>query len=230
LCVRKFKIFNFIILSIATSLIFLALYLTIKAETCDNPIYFQDKPLKNVAFSFDVPGCDQILEELLTTLGEKNIRATFFITDSWLKRNEEQAKEILLKDQEIGKRTSTSFNLKHINQEELSDKFNSFRLLCLDLLEYEPYLFRPYSGEYNQLTVATAKEHNYQTIMWSIDAKDTHYDCPEDILEQTKSQIHYGAVVKFSGSSYLSSALELLIPYLQKNGYEIVPVSKLING
>ena len=230
MCVRKIKVFNYILLFSAALLIFITLYLTIKAETGDNPFYFQDKPLKHVAFSFDVPGCDQILEDLLITMEEKNIHSTFFVTESWLKRNEDQVKKILLKGHEIGKRTSTSFSIKNIDQNELSDKFDTFRILCLDLLEYEPYLFRPSSGEYNQLIVATAAENNFQTIMWSIDAKDTQYDGSEDILEQIKSRMHYGAVVKFTGSPYLSSALELLILYLRENDYEIVPVSELIKN
>ena len=92
-------------------------------------------------------------------------------------------------------------------------------------------LFRPPSGDYNNLVITTARECGYYPIQWDVDSLDWK-DYGTDSIVSTVCEHKYlgnGSIILLhNGSTYTAQALEAVIQGLQARGYTLVPVSELI--
>ena len=92
-------------------------------------------------------------------------------------------------------------------------------------------LFRPPLGAYDNEVVRTARENGYYTIQWSVDSMDWKDQGAEAIVETVCSHkdLDNGAIILcHNGAKYTVQALDEMLTRIKSQGYEIVPVSRLI--
>lgn len=219
-----------LLLIVAGSVTAVFVYSAINTEADTGPYYFCDTSEQKVAFSFELAWEEGYLEEIIGILEAEEIAASFFMSSSWLSRNPDSAKSILVKGHEIGKHSFSTIPFIELSEEEISLEFKNFNELTTGILEYRSRLFRPPYGDINTYVVDAAKKHGYRTVLWSVDSNDYMADNSDEIFEQVTSRLHYGGIINFRISSeYLPGALPMIISYLRENGYEIVSISKLID-
>ena len=96
----------------------------------------------------------------------------------------------------------------------------------------EPTLFRAPYGDYNNTLIETVKGLNMHEIQWNVDSLDWKDPTPQQIYERVVGKVQPGSIVLLhNGAKNTPAALPSILETLQKQGYEIVPISQLIyNG
>jgi len=95
----------------------------------------------------------------------------------------------------------------------------------------EMNLFRPPYGDYDDAVILNATKNGYYTIQWDVDSLDwKDYDA-ETIISNVCSHKSLGngsIILCHNGAKHTAEALDAMLTNLENQGYEIVPISKLI--
>ena len=101
-----------------------------------------------------------------------------------------------------------------------------------EITGYTSFLFRPPYGDYNSTLIDTVYGCNFYPIEWDVDSLDWKDYGTDNIIKTvtTHKALKNGSIILMhNGAKYTAEALESVITGLQSQGYEIVPVSQLIN-
>jgi len=196
----------------------------------ENPIYFVYTDENKISLSFDAAwGCEHT-EDILNILADNNIKATFFLTNIWLKDYPEMAKKIADNGHEIAMHSTTHPHMNSLSKEQIIKELEDNKALIEATTSYQPILFRMPFGEYNNLVINTVKELGYYPIQWSIDSLDWQDTATaQSITERVTAKLHSGAIILMhNNGTYTSAALVEIISFAQSAGYEFVPIGELI--
>jgi polysaccharide deacetylase family sporulation protein PdaB len=193
------------------------------------PIYKVDKSEKKVAITLDGMWGAKHTPELLEIFRKYNVNITFFFGGNWLEENPHLVKEIAANGHEIGNHSYTHPHMAKLSQEEIKQELNRTEELIKELTGRRPKLFRPPFGEYNNRLIKTSQQENYHVIQWSIDSLDWKDVSTDFIVKTVMEDIGPGEIVLMhNNGKNTAGALQRLIPKLQEQGYQIVPLSELI--
>lgn len=169
--------------------------------------------------------------ELLDILDEFGVKATFFVTGSWVDSYPEFLREIVSRGHEIGNHT---YSHPHLT-EKTYERVLSEIVRTSDLVEatagVRPVLFRPPYGDTDHLVRAISRSAGCEHILWTVDSHDwdTVYDANKIIKRVTKT-VEPGYIILFhNAGKYTPGVLREVIPYYQSLGYELVTVSDLLS-
>lgn len=193
------------------------------------PIYSVDTPEKKVAFSFDaVWGADQT-KELLAILRKHNVKTTFFLGGFWLEKYPEMVKLIADEGHEIGNHTYTHPHLNSLGPEQIAEELNRTHRLIVELTGQKAFLFRPPFGEYSNKVIDAAKSCGYTTIIWDVDSLDWRNLSSAEMTQRVYSRVGPGSIVLFhNAGKNTPQAIDALLGSLIRDGYRIVPISKIL--
>jgi peptidoglycan-N-acetylglucosamine deacetylase len=195
------------------------------------PVYFVQSCRNKVALTFETLWSSENLEEILGVMEEEAVRATFFITGTWLKNHPEAAMKILTGGHEIGNYTMNHRTLLYLNQQELVQEISTFNELASEILEYRPRLFRPPLGLFNGLVLRKARQQGCQTVLFSVESYDWISNTTAEIIRRVEERAHRGAIIVFRvGAPMLPGALPDIIKLLRQQGLEPVSVSELLKS
>jgi peptidoglycan/xylan/chitin deacetylase (PgdA/CDA1 family) len=210
---------------------------------------------REISLVFNAIDSVEGLRHILETLEDYKIRATFFINGDFIRRNPEAVKEIADSGHEAGSLFFTYFNMgdprfeitrDFIRQGLARNEDSYFKTTGreLSLLWHAPYYF------IRSDAIEEAAKMNYRYIGRDVDSLDwvprgggagaaqlyhPAADLVERILEQKKPgsiiSLRLGRQDEAGGrrEDYLFQKLDLLINQLLARGYEIVPVSELVD-
>lgn len=183
-----------------------------------------------VFFTFNVLWEKEHLPVILDILDENDIRAVFFITGEWLKRNPHEAKAILEKGHELGNYTYSRAKLLTMPEEKVAEEIKSFNTLSRELLGFHPLLFRPPYGEYNTRIIRIAGEQDCITLLWSINLGMLSDTEKEYTFSRLEERLHDGAVLLFH-TAYpgIAETLPDIIEFIKWKGYAIGPPENVLD-
>ena len=193
------------------------------------PIYSVETEEPKVAITFDATwGADQT-EELLRILRDNQVRCTFFLCGLWLEKYPEMVKKIAAGGHEIGNHSYTHPHMNNLSAQQITEELMRTHRLIKELTGQEATMFRPPFGEYNNLLIETAKACNYTTIIWDVDSLDWRDLSSEAMVNRVYPKIQPGSIVLFhNAGKHTPRAIDILFTKLKKDGYQIVPISKLL--
>ncbi len=195
------------------------------------PVYFVECKAPLVALTFDTLWSGKNLEEILDLLEREEVRATFFLSGTWLQNHAGKARLILSGGHEIGNRTMSQRILTALDQQELVQEIKEFNDLAAQTLEYRPRLFRPPLGLYNGMVLKKARQQGCHTILWSIDSYDWISLNSQEIVDRVMGAVHPGAIIVFRlEAPLLSQALPEIIKRLREGGFKPCTVSELLQA
>ncbi len=205
---------------------------------------------REVSLVFNAVDSVEGLTEILTILKEYDIRTTFFINGEFMRRNPEAVKELSLSRHEIGSMFYIYFNMTdaRFNIDEnfikrgLARNEDDYFLLTgkeLSLLWHSPYYF------VNSDIINASSSMDYSYIGRDVDpldwvslsdcAGDSMYVSTMDIIENVMADKKQGSIIPIrigqterGRDDYLFQNLDLLINGLLTQGYDIVPVTTLM--
>lgn len=184
---------------------------------------------KKVSFGINCAWGNDDIEQILDTLDQYQIKATFFLVGEWCEKFPESVKMISDRGHEIGNHSDTHPDMPSLSREQIVEEIES----CSDKIEAitqkRPKLFRAPSGSYNNTVVDTARELGYEVIQWDCDSLDWKGLTPAEMQSRIFGKIQFGSILLFhNDTDYTAQALPDIIKQVQAEGYQIVPVGELI--
>ena len=195
------------------------------------PIYYVDIDKKQIALSFDAAWGAEDFEEIMKILDKHEVKVTFFMTGEWVSKNPKCVKELVKKGHDLGNHGEHHYDMTTISKEEMKEEIKKVHDSVKEIADYDMNLFRPPYGAYNDEVIETVKEMEYYPIQWSVDSLDWKDYGIDSIISTVCNHeaLDNGAIILcHNGAKYTAKALDEMITNLKKQGYELVPISKLI--
>lgn len=201
-----------------------------------NGYYLDRKATKEdkvVYLTFDCGYENGFTPSILDTLAEKNVKAMFFLTKSFVTSNPEYVKRMKEEGHLIGNHTVRHLSSPSLTPEELQAELEAVEEAVLEQTGYplDPF-FRPPMGAYSERTLKVAQDMGYSTIFWSIAYYD--YDVnnqpgKEYVLDHFHTYYHNGAIVLMHNISQSDTeALGEVIDLWREQGYRFATLTELV--
>lgn len=195
------------------------------------PIYCVDTKEKKIALSFDAAWGAEDFQKIMDILDKHKVKVTFFMTGGWVEANPDCVKELVERGHDLGNHSEHHYDMTTISQEEAKAELMGVHNRVKELTDYEMFLFRPPYGAYDNQVVNIAKECGYYPIQWSVDSLDWKDYGVDSIIKTVceNDALGPGAIILcHNGAKYTAEALDAMLTNLEQQGYEFVPISKLI--
>jgi peptidoglycan/xylan/chitin deacetylase (PgdA/CDA1 family) len=194
-----------------------------------------DKPM--VALTFDdgpVPG---VTDQILDILERYHARATFFVC-GWRFGNEEVCeitRRAIALGCEIGNHTLDHKDMLRLNIIEKRMEIGSTNKAVFEATGYVMRDMRPPGGHLDWDVNRVARENGMAVVLWSQSGNVNEYD-PAKIAQNVQKQIvdgkelHDGDIILLHDTkAHMVDAVEIIVPQLLDQGYQLVTVWELLN-
>ena len=193
--------------------------------------YVGDTSQKEVYLTFDAGYDNGELSKILTTLKEKNVKASFFITGDFVKRFPELTRQITCDGHVVCNHSYSHRKIQNLSYEELKndiEKLNDeyYKLTNQNMANY----FRPPEGEFSKEALLNLRKLGYKTVFWSIAYCDwnTKTKIHVDPVKEVMDNLHPGAIILLhTVSKSNSNSLGTLIDEIVEGGYTFKTVLDL---
>lgn len=193
------------------------------------PIYSVDTPEKKVSLSFDACWGADKTEELLRVLEQYQVKTTFFLVNIWLDKYPDLARKIAQAGHEIGLHSTTHPSFPSLSEEAMERELVENAALIRQVTGYEPVLFRPPFGAYDNRVITVAEKLGFKTIQWSIDSLDWKDLTADQMFERITKRARPGAIVLMhNNGKHTAEVLPRLLEWFLQEGYRVVPISELL--
>lgn len=192
------------------------------------PIFQGNIAQPKVALACNVFWGEEFLPSMLNTFAENNVKITFFIGGSWVKRYPDVLKSLADHGHEIGNHSYSHPHPNSLSKDKNKEQIIKTADLIKDITGFQTNLYAPPYGEYNDTVLLAAQELGYKTIMWSIDTIDWQRPPVEIIKNRVLKKLHNGAIILIHPTEPTAKALPELIKEIQAQGYQICPVSDIL--
>lgn len=191
-------------------------------------LFIGDSTNKQIWLTFDEGYENGCTAGILDTLKEKNVRAVFFVTYDYCKRNPELVKRMIAEGHTVGNHTWSHPSLPECSPDELYSELSLLHEYVRDEFGYDMYVMRPPKGEFSQRVLACAKELGYTTVLWSFAYPDwdvNNQPDQEQAFQKITGKSHNGAVYLLHAVSETNAAiLGRVIDYWRDSGFVIMPM------
>jgi peptidoglycan/xylan/chitin deacetylase (PgdA/CDA1 family) len=182
---------------------------------------------REVALTFD-DGPGPYTDDVLRVLRERDVRATFFLVGQNVAAHTELVRRELRAGHELGNHSST-----HRAYPSYSDlRATSARIKRAT--GFEPCTFRPPYGAMSQSTISAAWDLGTSSILWDVDPADWGQPGSGVIEDRVVANARAGSIVVMhdggGARAQTVAALPGIIARLRDRGFELVTVSKLLDG
>lgn len=159
--------------------------------------------------------------KILDVLKEKNVKAVFFPTLSFIKSNPEVIKRIIDEGHVLGNHSTTHPSMPTLTADQMKNEIMTLHNYILENYGYTITLFRPPQGHFSYLSLAVTQSLGYKSVLWSFAYADYFTDNQPDVqwaLDNATSKAHPGAIYLLHAVSNTNVAmLGDFIDNLQEN-------------
>ena len=182
------------------------------AATRQLPIYCVERDQKVCSISFDAAWGADNTQKILDVLADYGVKCTFFVVGNWADQYPEQAKAIVESGNEL------------MNHSNAHDHYNS---LTADQIIADVNTC-PF-GEYDDHVISAIRSIGMEPIQWDVDSLDWKGISASEITKRVTGKVTNGSIVLFhNAGEHTPEALPDILDYLLGEGYEIVPISKIL--
>ena len=193
------------------------------------PVYSVQTTEKKIALSFDCAWGAEDFDSMMETLDKHNVKATFFMTGGFVSDNPECVKTLVEKGHEPGNHSEHHYDMATITAGEMKTEIMDVHKKVKELTGKDMKVFRPPYGSYNNELIDTVYGCDYYPIQWDVDSLDWKGISAGEITKRVTGKVTNGSIVLFhNAGEHTPEALPDILNYLLGEGYEIVPISKLL--
>lgn len=188
----------------------------------NNKVLDPTKP--SVAITFD-DGPSKYTDKILELLNKYNANATFFVLGNKVKIYSDTINKSIKLGNEIGNHSYNHKWLTSLNVSEFNDQIDKTNQLIKEVSGYDCKLLRPTYGSINK---KIKNNTDMEIVLWSVDSNDWKIKNSSKIATNVLKDISDGDIVLFHDTyDRTYKALEIVIPKLIEEGYQLVTVSEL---
>ncbi len=114
--------------------------------------------------------------DILDTLKEKKVTATFFITYDYAKRNADLVKRMIDEGHVVGNHSYSHPSMPTLSIQKARDEIQLLHDYVKEQFAYEMWLFRPPMGEFSEQSLALTQKLGYKSVFWSFAYVDWNVD------------------------------------------------------
>ncbi len=189
-------------------------------------LYGIDPKKKMVALTYDDGPYTQVTNRILDALEENNGRATFFVVGSRVSTYKDCIKREVALGCEIGNHTYNHTILTSVGSSTIKSEISKTNKAVKKITGQAPVIVRTPGGAVNSTVKANI---GYPMFNWSVDTLDWKNRNSSSVVSSIKNNVRDGSIVLMHdlyGST--ATATEEIVPWLVKNGYQLVTVSELM--
>ena len=185
---------------------------------------------KVVALTFDDGPSPEATGQVLDTLKQYHVKATFFMVGTSLQRHPELAQRVAQEGHAIGNHT-WDHPLQEVSLADAAAEIDGMEKLIYDITGVKTGLFRPPSDRLEGGLITYAKQRQYGIALWSVDSEDNYVAAPI-LLDNVLKTVQPGRIVRLhdGGGDRTATvqALPQIISALKQQGYHFVTVPELM--
>lgn len=188
-------------------------------------IFMGDSSKKELYLTFDNGYENGFTAQILDTLKEKKVPATFFVTGHYVKTQTELMKRMVAEGHIIGNHSWSHPDVSTISAEKLKEELDRVKIEVAKVTgQKEMKYLRTPRGIFDERSLAVSKELGYTNVFWSLAYKDWDVNAQRGsqyAYEKVTAQLHPGAVLLLhSISRDNTEALGRIIDEARRQGYE----------
>ena len=132
-----------------------------------NGMAMGNKENKYVYITFDLGYEAGYTENILNTLKENNVNATFFITAHYVNTASDLVQRMINEGHIIGNHTVNHKSMPTLTEEQLTKEIMTLHTNIYERYNYEMRYMRPPKGEYSERSLNVVTKLGYIPVMWS---------------------------------------------------------------
>ena len=194
------------------------------------PIYcVETNGEKRCAISFDAAWGADNTQKILDVLEKYDAPATFFVVGNWADDYPDAMQAIVDAGHEIMNHSNAHDHYNSLSAEQITKDITICNEKIMKLTGIMPSLIRCPYGEYDDHVISTIRAMGMEPIQWDVDSLDWKDLSAAEITQRVTSKVQPGSIVLFHNAGlHTPEALPAILDYLAKEGYTLVPISKLI--
>jgi peptidoglycan/xylan/chitin deacetylase (PgdA/CDA1 family) len=185
--------------------------------------------LAEVALTFDDGPHAASRGQILDTLRQFHVHATFFDVGKNMERNPDLVRRTLAEGNEIANHSTNHQRLDGLGSMERHHEINDADITYYRITGQHLKLLRPPGMRYNSSVLADARELGYVVVGYTTASKDFNpKETSEFIAQRTLDRTENGSIILLHDYPTTAAALPAILKELQARGYRCVTVSELI--
>ncbi|RNA69543.1 polysaccharide deacetylase family protein [Alteribacter keqinensis] len=194
-----------------------------------SPIFKGNPEKPMVSLMINVAWGNEFLPGMLKTLKEHDVKSTFFLDGSWVKKNPKLAKMIVEEGHEIGNHAYSHPDMKQLSNDRIREELVKTNDIIDATLGVKPHWFAPPSGSFRQDAVDIASELAMHTVMWTVDTIDWRNPPADQMALKIIEKSEAGSLVLMHPTASAEEGLEQMIVGLKEKGLHLGTVSETLS-
>jgi len=201
----------------------------VSASKRELPVYCVQQDEKIVALSFDAAWGNEDTQTLIDILDQYGVNTTFFVVGDWVDKYPESVRALAEAGNEVMNHSSSHAHFSALSSNEITSDISA----CNDKIEavtgVRPTLFRCPYGEYDDHVIKAVNSLGMTAVQWDVDSLDWKGIPAGQITRRVLDRVQPGSIVLFhNAAEHTPEALPEILDALTREGYQIVPVSRLL--
>lgn len=194
-----------------------------------NAIYNGDRQKNNVSLMFNVYENTGVVNDIISVLNEKGVKATFFVGGCWADDNSQTLERIVKSGHELGNHGYFHKDHKKLNYDGNYQEISLTGEMVTAICGAKLNLFAPPSGSFSSTTLKASYDLGYKVIMWSKDTIDWRDKDTTKIYNRATKDLAGGDLVLMHPKKHTLEVLPSIIDYYLSVGFDVVTVSENID-
>lgn len=195
-------------------------------------IFLGDTTKKELYLTFDNGYENGYTAQILNTLKEKRVPATFFVTGHYIKDQPDLLKRMVKEGHLIGNHSWSHPDMSQISNDRIKEELEKVKEGIAQVTgQKEASFLRPPRGIFSERTLAISRQLGYTSVFWSLAYKDWDTKAQRGwkyAYDNFMRQLHPGAVILLhSVSKDNADAMGKIIDDARKQGYEFKSLNQL---
>lgn len=186
-----------------------------------------------IYLTFDVGYEGGYTNQILDTLKDNEVKATFFVTGQLVKTNPEIIQRMIDEGHIVGNHSINHKTMPECSDEEIRNEIMGLHQQIYEKFNYEMKYMRPPKGEYSEKSLAYIQNLGYKVVMWSFaydDWKNDKQGREEYGKKKILENLHNGEIMLLHATSKdNASILNTIIKETKKQGYEFKSLDEFEN-
>ena len=187
--------------------------------------YQYSKDKKTVAITFDDGPSSKYNRQFLDALAKNKAHGTFFMVGTMMQSCQKCVKDTYESGSEVASHTYNHINMTRKSIEDVNASIKKTDDLFYQITGDHIKYVRPPYGSYNKTNLENV---DYPLILWNLDTEDWRYKDVDHIVNYVMENVSDGSIILMHELYETSlEALEIILPKLYAEGYQVVSVGEL---
>ena len=179
--------------------------------------------------TFASPWGNEDTQTLIDILEKYNVKTTFFVVGDWAEKYPESVKALHDAGHEVMSHSNHHDHYNSLTAQQIIDDVTASNERISATTGVTPTLIRCPYGEYDDHVIAAIRSIGMEPIQWDVDSLDWKGISAAEITKRVTGKVTNGSIVLFhNAGEHTPEALPDILNYLLGEGYEIVPISKIL--